>query len=79
MKILPIISISHLYFANIYKDFSLNIPANTNFAICGENGTGKTSLIKILCDLLTLDKGSVVFRGMNKNHKTIGYCSQHTT
>jgi ABC-type bacteriocin/lantibiotic exporter with double-glycine peptidase domain len=61
-----IISISHLYFANVYNDFSLSIPADTNFTIAGDNGTGKTSLMKMLCRLLPLDKGTITFHDFDK-------------
>jgi ABC-type bacteriocin/lantibiotic exporter with double-glycine peptidase domain len=63
-----IISISHLYFSSVYNDFSLNIPADTNFTIAGDNGTGKTSLMKMLCNLLPLDKGTITFNDFNEKN-----------
>jgi ABC-type Mn2+/Zn2+ transport system ATPase subunit len=77
----PIVSINNLNYLNIYKNFNLLIPSNLNFAITGENGTGKTTLIKLICGLLKPEKGSIVFESLTTNHKSlpaIGYCSQHT-
>lgn len=47
----------------LYNDFSLEIEANTVHAIVGPNGSGKTSLLRILTGLYKEDKGSVVANG----------------
>ncbi|MDR2406542.1 MAG: ATP-binding cassette domain-containing protein [Bacteroidales bacterium] len=64
----PIISIKNLSFANVFNNFSLSIPAGVNFAIAGENGIGKTTLMKILCGLLPTYKGIITF--FNGKHHT---------
>lgn len=47
----------------LYNDFSLEIEANKVHAIVGPNGSGKTSLLRILTGLYKEDKGSVVAHG----------------
>ena len=47
----------------LYNDFSLEIEANTVHAIVGPNGSGKTSLLRILTGLYKEDKGSVIVNG----------------
>lgn len=47
----------------LYNDFSLEIEANTVHAIVGPNGSGKTSLLRILTGLYKEDKGSVIVQG----------------
>lgn len=47
----------------LYNDFSLDIEANTVHAIVGPNGSGKTSLLRILTGLYKEDKGSVLVNG----------------
>lgn len=47
----------------LYNDFSLEIEANTFHAIVGPNGSGKTSLLRILTGLYKEDKGSVLVNG----------------
>ena len=48
---------------NLYNDFSLDIEANTVHAIVGPNGSGKTSLLRILTGLYKEDKGSILVNG----------------
>lgn len=47
----------------LYNGFSLEIEANTVHAIVGPNGSGKTSLLRILTGLYKEDKGSVIVNG----------------
>ena len=47
----------------IFKDFSLTIPAGTSMAIVGSNGAGKTTLAKLLCRLYDPVSGSIEIDG----------------
>jgi ABC-2 type transport system ATP-binding protein len=61
---------------------SLNIKPGEMFGLVGPDGAGKTTTIRILCGLLSFDKGEIAL--MNKNiiknkqaiQKNIGYLSQ---
>lgn len=46
--------------------------------IVGENGTGKSTLIKTLLGLIKPLKGKVVVNADGKNHKGVGYLPQQT-
>jgi ATP-binding cassette, subfamily B, bacterial len=45
------------------RDLNLNIPARRSLAIVGENGAGKTSLVKLLCGLYEPEAGSIRIDG----------------
>ncbi len=46
---------------DILKDFSLDIASGTRLAICGANGCGKSTLIRIIAGVDTADAGRVIF------------------
>ncbi|WP_289197649.1 ATP-binding cassette domain-containing protein, partial [uncultured Dubosiella sp.] len=45
------------------KDVSLSIPAGRIVGLIGKNGMGKTTLIKLINDLLTIDEGEIRIDG----------------
>lgn len=45
------------------KNITLSIPANTIHAIVGENGAGKSTIMKILYGFYTADEGEIVIDG----------------
>ena len=47
----------------LFNNFSLEIEANTVHALVGPNGSGKTSLLRILTDLYYEDNGEVIVKG----------------
>ena len=52
---------------HVLKDISFTFePGKTNLII-GESGSGKTTLIKILIGLHKIDRGSILFDGINFN------------
>lgn len=57
----------------IIKDCNFHIEANEKAAVIGNNGTGKSTLLKIIAGDLEADSGEVT---IGKN-KTIGYLAQH--
>ena len=50
---------------NLFNNFSIEIEENTVHAIVGPNGSGKTSLLRILTGLYSQDSGKV---NLNGNH-----------
>ena len=57
----------------VINKFSLDIERGDKIAIIGNNGLGKTTLIKMLAEVLKPDKGHIV-----KGHNVIeGYCPQN--
>lgn len=47
----------------LFNNFSLEIEANTVHALVGPNGSGKTSLLRILTGLYDEDGGEVKIKG----------------
>lgn len=50
---------------HVLKDVSLTVEPGEIFGLIGLNGVGKTTLIKIILDLLKADKGRVCFFGQD--------------
>ncbi len=63
-------------------DISLDIKRNIIFGLVGPDGAGKTTLIRILCGLLSPDSGNIEIlglelpKGLDKIKNDIGYLSQ---
>jgi len=47
----------------VLHDITVELPANTNVAIVGETGSGKTTLAKLLCRLMDPTSGRVLLNG----------------
>jgi simple sugar transport system ATP-binding protein len=52
------------------KNINLSIPANTIHAIVGENGAGKSTIMKILYGFYTADEGEVWINGVKRQIKS---------
>ena len=57
---------------SILEDVSFSVNKNEKVAIIGDNGEGKSTLLKIITRQLEADKGSVYFEDSN----SVGYLSQ---
>jgi ATPase subunit of ABC transporter with duplicated ATPase domains len=66
--------ISKSYDKTLFKDLNLTIAAGDKVAIIGENGIGKTTLLKILLGQIASDKGTL----KQAEHAKIGYMPQDT-
>lgn len=65
----------------ILEDINLNIPRGKIIGLLGKNGTGKSTLIKIINDLLTVDSGEVLINGEKvgvSSKKVISYLPERT-
>ena len=65
----------------VLKDINLKIPRGKIIGLLGKNGTGKTTLIKLINDLLTPTGGKVLVNGMEvgvKSKKIISYLPERT-
>jgi zinc transport system ATP-binding protein len=62
--------------AKAVNDISFTVDEGDFLCIVGENGTGKSTLLKGILGLQKLNSGTVCFSGINKNE--IGYLPQRT-
>lgn len=65
----------------ILKDINLKIPKGKIIGLLGKNGTGKTTLIKLINDLLTPTSGEVRINGKKpgvESKKAISYLPERT-
>ena len=49
----------------LFSDLNLNVPAGTLLQVQGANGSGKTSLLRIICGLMAPETGEVRWGGAN--------------
>ena len=61
----------------VIDNLSINIEKGDYVAIIGENGTGKSTLIKAILGLKKIDKGKIKFNDLKKNE--VGYLPQKNT
>lgn len=63
----PILDIRHINAAygqvGVLEDVSLTVPRGHTVAVVGESGSGKSTLARVVCGLLGVQQGEVVFDG----------------
>ena len=65
----------------ILKNVNLTIPRGKIIGLLGKNGTGKTTLIKLINDLLTISSGEILINGEKigiNSKKIISYLPERT-
>lgn len=65
----------------ILDDVSFTIPEGRIVGLLGKNGVGKSTIIKLINDLLTLDSGEILFKGKKigvDSKKCISYLPERT-
>jgi heme exporter protein A len=62
----------------LFSDVSVKIEPGTLLAVVGQNGSGKTSFLRMLCGLLSPEEGQVLWQGENIRHLKEQYCAQLT-
>ena len=64
----PIVKIEHLKFNYkkhiVFEDLSLELEAGRIYGLLGENGVGKTTLLRTICGLLRAKSGECTVMGM---------------
>lgn len=65
----------------VLKNINFSIPRGKIIGLLGKNGTGKSTLIKLINDLLTLDSGEILINGKKigvESKKIISYLPERT-
>lgn len=62
----------------VAKNLNFKIDQGDYLCVVGENGTGKSTLIKTLLGLIKPLNGKVIANVQGKNHKGVGYLPQQT-
>ena len=82
MELLECININKNYGdKQILKDINLKIPRGKIIGLLGKNGTGKSTLIKLINDLLTPTSGKILVNGKElgiESKKIISYLPERT-
>lgn len=82
---MSLVEFKHLYKEfdgkNILKDINLKIEKGVIVGLLGKNGVGKTTIIKLVNDLLTPTKGEILINGLKpgvESKKIISYLPERT-
>lgn len=74
----PLIEFRHVSFSypgtdtQVLRDFSLTIRPGEKVAFVGENGAGKSTIIKLLCRFYDVDSGEILINGVNIKRLDLG-------
>lgn len=61
----------------LYENFDLDLPRGKVITFFGPNGCGKSTLINMICGLIPLDAGEVLFDGKTLRQTVVGYVFQN--
>lgn len=68
----------------LFDDFSLAVPDGQFVSVVGSNGSGKTSMLNIICGSIDIEEGQVLVGGKNiarmsefRRHRTVGRVYQN--
>jgi len=62
----------------LFSDVSVTVKPGTLLAVVGENGSGKTSFLRMLCGLLYPDRGAILWQGKDIRQLKELYSAQLT-
>lgn len=62
----------------LFSDLNVTVRPGSLLTVMGENGSGKTSFLRILCSLLSPDQGSILWQGEDIRHLKELYSAQLT-
>jgi len=82
---MKLLELKHVYknygTTEVLKDVNLSVEQGKIIGLLGKNGTGKTTLIKLINDLLTPSKGEILVNGKKvgiESKKVISYLPERT-
>ena len=61
----------------VLKDFSLNIKAGTSVALVGATGSGKSTIVNLICRFYEPTSGEILIDGKNYKERSIGWLHEN--
>lgn len=61
----------------VLKDFSLNVKAGTSVALVGATGSGKSTIVNLLCRFYEPTSGEILIDGKNYKDRSIGWLHEN--
>lgn len=62
----------------LFSDVNVTVRPGTLLAVVGENGSGKTSFVRMLCTFLPPEEGAILWQGQDIRRLKEQYCAQLT-
>ena len=54
----------------LFKDFNLTVDDGDFISVIGSNGSGKTSMLNLICGSLEAEAGNIILNGEDISHQT---------
>ncbi len=61
----------------VLKNFNLKIPAGTNVALVGHTGSGKSTIVNLICRFYEPTKGEILIDGKSYKDRSIGWLHEN--
>lgn len=71
------VSFSYIQNEQVLKNFSLNIKAGTSVALVGATGSGKSTIVNLICRFYEPTSGEILIDGKNYKERSIGWLHEN--
>lgn len=71
------VSFSYIKGVEVLHPLDLDVPSGTSLAVVGHTGSGKTTLVNLLCRFYEPDKGSIKIDGIDLKDRSLGWLRRH--